>query len=112
MIVEKEFKKSTGISFFYSCIKINAQFSKDFCFRSIAEWPLAFDDVTRCEEAIHKGIIDTLSEQGFSVPFGSYTLESVKVSEDPFESVPIAYYWATQDAIRNFLNSTSSLDGT
>jgi hypothetical protein len=105
MIFEKEFKKSTSIRFFYSYVKIDANFSKDFCFKSIAEWPLIFDDVTRCEEQIHKGILDSLSEQGFSVPFGTYILENVKVSEDPFESVPIAYYWATKDAIRNFLNS-------
>lgn len=46
---------------------------------------------------IRKGIIDTIIEQGFSMPYGSYVLEDIKVSEqEPYESVPIAFYWASQ----------------
>jgi hypothetical protein len=109
MIVEKEFKKTTGPKFLYSYVKINTSFSKDFCFSSIADWPPAFDDILRCEECVRKGILDSLSELGFSAPFGTYILEGVKVSEEePYESVPIAYYFATKDAIRQFLNSMAS----
>jgi hypothetical protein len=106
MIVEKEFKKTTGNIWLYGYVKINANHLNKFSFTSTAKWPLEFDDVDRYEDCIRKGIMDTLVEHGFSTPFGSYVLKSVKVTEDMSESsVPIAYYFATKDAIRLFIES-------
>ena len=106
MIIEKEFKKITSKSY-YAYVLIEINFSGDFNFLSLANWPSSFDSMIY-EECICRGIKEALNDFGYLKPIGSYILKKIKVSNDLDESVPIAYCWAAKLAMKDFLSAVKS----